>query len=445
MFAKLTRYSLLLALIACVPVLAQETTPPAPAFRTPEIIQDAKPELLDQEGAGKLFRVGEHLVCVMEGAPREMGFQHGRLLAGKIREIMRQGYMVNALYNNGYTAEYINAQSDRMQQHFPPEYIEEMQGIVEGCRAGGFEDVTYEEVRGGVTMAEILHHDPNTPPGCSNFAVWGQWTTDGRLLHGRNLDWDVKSGAQNCAVTFVWRPKGGWPFMMTGWAGSIGSVSGMSAKGLTIGEMTSSSTQETFNGLPLFLIMRRILEKADSLEQAVAIMERGPRTTGWNFIIGDGKALDGRALEVDAVDCAVFGPMDPKENAETGAWAMPDCVRRTNHPISMTMIRKLVALHGPEYGISMDDLQAAIPLLQAQNTWQRYDWMGKTIQAQPGKIDVPQALQILANGPVYASATLHSWVFDPKNKTAYVALAGPDRVTATDRPFTRIDLAEWFE
>jgi len=428
---------------------APEASEPKPAereLRTPDLVLEPEVRLVGEEGAGKRYQVGEHVVCVMEGTPEEMGYQHGRLLAPEIHQIMKEGYTVRALYDRGYTKEHINAQSVRMEKHFPAEYIAEMQGIVKGCHAAGFEDVTYEEARAGATMAEIMHHGPDAPPGCSNFAVWGQWTTDGRLLHGRNLDWDVKSGAQECAAILVWRPRGGTPYMMVGWAGGVGSVSGMSADGITIGEMTSSSTDETFDGLPLFLIMRRVIEKGRTLDGAVKIMQQGPRTTGWNFIIGDGKIPDGRALEVDAVDCEVFAPMDVKEGPQTGHWAMEDAVRRTNHPIGLKIIYKLVELHGPRFGIEKDNLEAAIPLLQMQNTWQRYDWLGKQIQARPGKVDVRECLQLLGNGPVYNSVTLHSFVFDPKNQTAYVAIAGTDPVTtATNRAFTKIDLSPWFQ
>ena len=425
---------------------ASEAKPAEQSLRTPDLVLDPEVKLVDEEGAGKLYQVGEHVVCVMEGTPEQMGYQHGRLLAPKIHEIMKEGYVVKALYGRGYTKEYINAQSERMEKHFPPEYVAEMRGVVKGCHAAGFEDVTYEEIRAGSTMAEIMHHDPDAPPGCSNFAAWGKWTTDGRLLHGRNLDWDVRSGAQKGAAVLVWRPEGGTPFMMVGWAGSIGSVSGMSADGITIGEMTSSSTDETFDGLPLFLIMRRVIEKGHTLEGAVRIMQQGPRTTGWNFIIGDGKIPDGRALEVDAVDCEVFGPMDPKEGPQTGHWAMEDAVRRTNHPIGLKIIHKLVELYGPRFGIEKDDLEAAIPLLQIQNTWLRYNWMGKQIQARPGKVDVVECLQLLGNAPVWCPVTLHSFVFDPKNQTAYVAIAGTDpNTTATSRAFTKIDLSRWFQ
>ncbi len=422
---------------------------PKPLY-TPDIVEKPEKKLIDKEGAGKLYQVNDHLVCVMEGTPEEMGYQHGRLLAKRIHHIMKVGYLQKALWSRGYKPEYVNAQSARMEKHFPPEYIAELQGIVKGVKAAGVEGISYEDARLGLTIPELLHFDPDMPPGCSNFAVWGKWTTDGRLLHGRNLDWTVEAEAQDDHVILIWRPKGGIPFMMVGWAGSIGSVSGMNAKGITIGEMTCMSPDATFDGLPLNAIMRRVLEKAETLEQAVEIMKNTPRTSGWNFVIADGKIPDARALEVDAKNCDVYAPMDPKEGKETMHWAMQDAVRRTNHPISAERLLKLGQTYGHEIGIeikTMEDLKAKLPLLLLQNTYQRYDWLGKQIQQRgEGKFDVKDALQLLANGPVFGDDTLHSFVFDPSKQVAYVANAGSNPPkTATRMTFTRLDLSEWFK
>ncbi len=414
-----------------------------------EIIDAPEVKLLDEEGAGKLYQVGEHLVLVMEGTHEEMGFQHGRLLAPHINHIMKEGYSKKALLDRGYTRDYINAQSDRMEKFFPEEIKQEIQGVVKGLKAAGIDDINYEEIRTGITQAEILHFPPDGPPSCSNFACWGKWTTDGRLLHGRNLDWNIKGDAQDDHVLLVWRPKGGIPFMMVGWAGGVGSVSGMNSKGITIGEMTLPSPDATFDGLPLLLQMRLILEKTDSLDDAVSFLKNCNRTTGWNFIIGDGKIPDGRALETDAKYCTDYKPMDSKETDETGHWGMEDCVRRTNHPVGMDQLMRLALAFGHKFDIHVEteeDLKALMPVLQTQDSWLRYECLSREIEKQPGAVDIKEAIQILATEPVYSSATLHSWVCDPSNNTIYVANAGNNPpVTATDRPFTRVDLTEWFK
>jgi len=435
-----------LILLSTFMLLLAAIAPAQEEFNTPAIVENPETKLIDEEGAGKLYQVGEHLVCVVEGTPAEMGYQHGRMLAHKIHHLIKQGYVKKALYDRGYTDEYILTQSARMEKHFPPEYVEEMQGIVRGMKAAGVDDIRYEDIRTAVTQSELSHHGPDAPPGCSNFAAWGKWTTDGRLLHGRNLDWNIDRGAQEGAVILVWRPKGGRPFMMVGWTGSIGSVTGMNADGISFGEMTSSSSDETFDGLPLMLMMRRVLEKAETLDEAVQVVRDAPPTTGWNFILADGKKPDARAIELDAASCEVYKPMDPNEGEQTGHWAMQDAVRRTNHPIGIKKLEKLVARYAKARGLEIENLEMAIPLLKTQNTWERYDWLGKQIQARPAKMDVPQALELLANGPVNAGNTLHSCVFDPKNQTAYVAIAGWDPpAPAWSRQYTKIDLSQWFK
>ncbi len=415
---------------------------------TPTIVEKPEVRLLDQEGAGKLYQVGAQLVCVMEGTPDEMGFQHGRLMGARMARGATKGLLQKAVWGKGYSKEYVKAQCERMERHIPAECIAEMKGIVKGLKAAGVAEISYEDIRLIDTQGEILHYPPGAGPQCSNFACWGRWTPDGRLLHGRNLDWTISENSQDYAVILVWRPKGGIPFMMVTWAGAVGGVSGMNAEGITIGEMTDLSTSITYDGMPLFILMRHVLEKSSDLATAVGIVEKGPRTIGWNFVIGDGKIPDARALDTDATTCEVFAPMDEKENVGDLHSPLPDAVRRTNHPVCMDHLLKLAQAIGPRMGLkieSMDQLKAALPFFKMQNTYQRYVWLGKQIQAHPKGIDVKEALQLLSNGPVFQKDTLHSWVFDPKNQVAYVSVAGDKpAVTATRRPYTRIELGQWF-
>lgn len=438
--------------------LAQEQQIQPPPFDEeanwyhPEIVENPEVKLLATEGRGKLYQVGEHLVCVMEGTYKEMGFQHGKLLAGKIEHIMKQGYYVKALWSRGYTKEYAYEQSKRMAKFIPEYFLEEAKGIYEGVQSAGKKDISYEDVLLGATVAEILHFPPNQPPSmlnsCSNFACWGRWTPDGRLIHGRNLDWTIKADAQDDAVILVWRPVGKKPYMMISWAGAIGSVSGMNASGITIGEMTLPSPNATFDGMPLFVTMRLALEQ-DNLESAVGVIVRGPQTSGWNFIVGDGKIPSARAMEVDAKRVLVYTDSDSKESEETMHWSIPDAVRRTNHPVNKDGLLDLALKYGSEYGIKVENweqLKLVLPLLRNQDSYQRYDWLGKQITKKEKAVDVRRAIDMLANGPVFGDATLHSFVFDPQNQVAYVAIAGNNPpVTATRRAFTKIDLKEWFK
>lgn len=455
MARRLPENPVTIAVVAALTAMAALTAEGQSELHTPGIAEP-QPKLIAEQGAGALYEVGEHLVCVMEGSPREMGYQHGRLLAEQVHHNLKVGYMQRSLAGRGYTRAYINEQAQRMAKHFPESYLEEIEGLVEGVKAGGYGDVTYEEILGAACVAELLHHGPDAPPGCTNFAVFGRWTPDGRLLHGRNLDWDTQSGAQETAAILVWRPENGIPFAMPGWAGCIGSVSGLNAKGVTIGEMTSSSPDETFDGIPLLIIMRRVLQEAGTLDEAVEIIRKGPRTLGWNFVLGDGNVPgesgnpDARALEVDEADCDVFVPADPGENESLGHRSLPDVVRRTNHPCGEGQMKKIGMAYARRSGLDIPDWETgkpiALALLKQENTYHRYVWLSEQIEAMPKGIGVEEALQLLANGPVLCDNTLHSWVFDPAKTAMYVSIAGWNPpVTATKRTYTRINLSKWFE
>ncbi|NLN91873.1 MAG: hypothetical protein GX130_01005 [Candidatus Hydrogenedens sp.] len=421
----------------------------AVAVQAAELNESPEVTLLREAGGGKLYEVGGQKMLVMEGCAEEMGYQQGLLLSKEIRHIMLEGYMNNSLWNKGYSKEYVQAQSDRMEKFFPDSIREELQGMVKGLKEAGVDELSYEDLRLGITQAEILHFPPDGAPACSNFACWGKWTSDGRLLHGRNLDWSIKGGAQDDHIIMVWRPSGGIPFMMVGWAGGVGSVTGMNSQGITLGEMTLPSPDVTFDGMPLFLQMRLCLEQCGTLEEAVQFFQKCPRTTGWNFIIGDSKIPDGRALETDAKYCTAFAPMDPKETDATAHRGMVDAVRRTNHPAGLEQLLRLAAAFGREYGIeisSQEEIEAAKPLLMANDSWQRYDWISREIERQPGKMDVKEAVEILGSGPVQASNTLHSCVFDPQNKAIWVANAANNPpVPAWKFPYVLFDLSPWFD
>jgi len=85
-----------LLLVYTLPVSAQDSgaSIPETQWYQPPIIENPEIKLLAEEGKGKLYQVGEHLLCVMEGTYKEMGIQQGKLLADKIEHIMKVGYFV---------------------------------------------------------------------------------------------------------------------------------------------------------------------------------------------------------------------------------------------------------------------------------------------------------------------------------------------------------------
>ncbi len=73
-------------------------------------------------------------------------------------------------------------------------------------------------------------------------------------------------GLQDAATTFVIAPDAMIPFANVGYAGFIGSVSGMNAEKISLGEMGGRG-EGAWDGVPMATLMRRGLEECDSLAE----------------------------------------------------------------------------------------------------------------------------------------------------------------------------------
>ena len=128
---------------------------------------------------------------------------------------------------------------------------------------------------------------------CSGFALSGSATKDGTLYHGRILDYGCDWRLQEHAVLTVAEPRGKIPFVNVTYAGFVGSVTGMNAERVSIGEMGGSGMGH-WDGVPMAFLVRMVLEEADALDRGIAIFRDNPRTCEYYFVIADGKTGQGR-------------------------------------------------------------------------------------------------------------------------------------------------------
>src|SRR5262249_19216289 len=132
---------------------------------------------------------------------------------------------------------------------------------------------------------------------CSGFAVMNSATTDGTLYHGRILDYSCDWRLQDHAVLIIAQPQGGIPFANVTFAGFIGSVTGMNADHVSIGELVRGGLGH-WAGTPMAVLVRQVLQQAKDLDEAVAIFRDAKRTCEYYYVIADGKS--NRALGVSA-------------------------------------------------------------------------------------------------------------------------------------------------
>lgn len=268
----------------------------------------------------------EPRVIRLSGTPYALGRQHGEALREEVRASVEQvlGYfrrqgkipwLRTALVNG-----WLDWPRHRSRPYVPPAYLEEMRGLADGA---------------GIPLAEIerLHAVPDRTYTCANFAAWGRATVDGRLIHARNLDWSIDAGLQQRPVVFVVRPDGKRAFVSAGWAGFLGVLTGVNDAQISIGEVGAETTEVRDDGIPMVLLMRRVMEEAGGVEDAVAILRSARRTVGVNYVIADAKVPEAVAVETTAVQLRVFRADDPAEHEVIYARPVADAVFRADTAI----------------------------------------------------------------------------------------------------------------
>ena len=73
--------------------------------------------------------------------------------------------------------------------------------------------------------------------------AWGNATATGDLVQLRALDWDMNGPFQKYSTIQVYHPKKGNSFVLVGFPGLIGALTGMNDKGLSLSEKVNIHTE----------------------------------------------------------------------------------------------------------------------------------------------------------------------------------------------------------
>ncbi len=340
-----------------------------------------------QAEGGRLECVNGKWVALLRGSHRQMGRQHGLLLKRQVRELFdtvvyAMGAYVSVERGVWFPDELREARR-RTWPYTPVRFKEEMAGLAEG--AGLPQDL----VEMGTMFPEYFH--------CSGFAVWGKATKGGALYHGRVLDYMTDIGLQQRAVVFVCKPDRGRAFANVGYAGFIGCVTGMNARQIAVGEMGGRG-EGHWDGCSMGLLVRRVLEEADTLDEAVDIFRRARRTCEYYYVVSDGKIPSARGLAT--------------------SWRKFEVIRPNQaHPL----------------------LPHPIPDAVLLSSDRRYEALVANVKKNYGRIDAAGA-RALIDDRVAMRSNLHDVVFAPQTLDMWVADASPTR-QAFRMPYARLNLA----
>ena len=284
--------------------------------------------ILDTVPSGELRWIGGMPLLKLRGSPYEMGYQHGTLMRRQVRESVDNimAFADSRLKVPGVGRIVARRRLDRawkqMRPHVPERYLEEMQGLADGA---------------GIPLKTLqrVHALPDlTSVGCASSAMAGSATRDGRLIQIRNLDWAIQSNVQRYTALILYEPKGKRPFVSVGWLGFIGVLSGVNQAGISVAEIGAETIDTNLRGVPMPFLLRRVLEESDNLEQAAKIIQTGPRTVGYNYLLADAKAREAVALETTRQHSALFRMEE-------------DCLTRSDYALD-PVVRGLQTEKNPE-------------------------------------------------------------------------------------------------
>ncbi|MCP3061135.1 C45 family autoproteolytic acyltransferase/hydrolase [Myxococcus sp. K38C18041901] len=219
-------------------------------------------------------------LVVLSGRPYEVGRQYGSLMREELAHAVSiEDVSIRPMLEKlGVTEQAMRERMAALAALLPEDIHEEVRGVSD---ASGFprETILYHTL-----VLDILS---GAPIGCSQFAAFGRATTDGKVLHGHNLDVPYPSLAKFLRPTcVVYRLEGRIPYVsVTFWPAALGVCSGMNAAGLSLGVNVPVAPLDPRVFYPLTFQNREVLSRARTLDEACAVLEATPRGGSWNLML----------------------------------------------------------------------------------------------------------------------------------------------------------------
>jgi len=291
---------------------------------------------------------------------------------------------------------------------FTPQYfLDELKGLSASAKVD-FKTLEWVHLIGELTKGS-----------CSMFGAWGAAIpANYSAIQLRGLDWDMDGPFRDWPQITVYHPTQGHPFANVGYAGFIGSFSGMSNVPTATSEIGVSYPDDTFgnesrHGIPFTYLLRDLLQFDNSLTDSMNRITNANRTCDLILGVGDGNMGTFRGVEYSASVANFYDDVDMQPE---GDW----------HPRIQNVVY---------YG--MDWLCQNYDIVFAKQL--NYHW--GNITPEIGILNITSILQSGDNFCTYYDLT-------PSHQQMYIAFAAahgaPGPPAAYDRQFNKIDMTALF-
>ena len=278
--------------------------------------QEYGPDPASVERFGPAYRYPQAgwIVLHIEGEPYERGYQHGRLLAPEIVGYIKSLALKKSAHDPESGWNSLRSMTNALfVRKYDPEYLEEIKGIADGAAAAGakfegrsldfldlvtvnsdveleFVDTALDATSNGLESKAFADPKgskatPAPPEHCSAFAANGKATSDGSIVFGHITMFNL-AVVRHFNIWLDIKPKTGHRVLMQTYPGGIQSGMDyyMNDAGLLVSETTIHQTKFNIEGQALASRIRRVMQYADSIDEAVKLLKtsnNGLYTNEW--------------------------------------------------------------------------------------------------------------------------------------------------------------------
>ena len=358
---------------ATAAAISTASNSPSPTDQTPKIVAR------DPAGHGLLCHLDGKTILLAHGTPEQIGEAHGTLLKDEINHLVRRSlYLLGTLDTLGGETWFFDRMAEierRTSPHIPARYYAEIDAL---SQAAG---LSQRDGRYANLFPERFH--------CSGVAVRGKASKDGRVYHARVLDYMSDANLQSSAAIQVYLPDGRNAWLSVGYAGFVGTVTAMNEKGLAVGEMGGRGLGD-WDGMPMSLLLRDIMERASNVDEALEILRNTPRTCEYYYIFSD-KSRNIAGVHATPQEVGVLKPGE-------------------QNPLLPFVPEDTVLISADERACVLSD----------------------RLKANAGQIDAAKLIEVIKR-PVAARQNLHNAIFSPEDLDLWFADAGKHSPACDER------------